>query len=174
MAVAQLTPQLNNESISLLKNLFNNSFNDLLKQVDHEYSDGVSLAPIDQTNVYISDVFQPLVLPSCFILVGETDIKYDSDPNFIKASTNVTVVVSFEGVGYDNLMTLAFRYMRALYAVYNLKDLVSNDGRVKIKTVPQRFGYSDPVKTKLDESGQFYRKDCVLELEVKHYEKNLI
>ncbi|MBL0233239.1 MAG: hypothetical protein IPQ08_06200 [Chitinophagaceae bacterium] len=170
----QKTPLLHFGALELLRDQFNNNFNSYLQDVDHEYTDGLSLEPIDQTSVYISDKFQTLTPPACYILTEPMDINYSTDPNYLTAESLYNIVITLEDMGADVLELKAFRYARALFAVYNLIDLVTADQRLRIRTLPARIGYGDTIKSKLSQEGQIYRKDCVLELKVKHFEKNII
>lgn len=172
--MTQVTPLLNEASYDLIKEYFDANFNLALQQTDNQYSDGISLEPIQSDAIFISDKVQTLKSPCAFFLFGELAFDYSEDPNFLEGNNNMLIVVSVEDVGAERLTRKAWRFGRVLYATFNQIDLQDTAGRMKIRTIPRRLGYSDDkIVGKLNQSDQKFRKDVVLEIEIMHYENNL-
>lgn len=167
-------PLLNEKSADLLLGQLKSSFNVRLTEVDHQYSDGITLEPLDDQDIFISDKFENLGMPAAYVLFGSMAFNYTNNPNYLEASNECVIVLTAEDVGADILTRKLWRYARVLYSCFNLVDLVSDDTRLHIKCVPKRLGYSDAKVTgNLQERERKFRQDCILELELLHFEKNL-
>jgi len=166
-------PLLNEESANLLIDQLKSTFNAQLQIVDNMYSDGISLEPLKSESIYISEKFEPVRLPAAFVLFGNFTPEYSKEPNYLEGKNEVVIVISAEDMGADALTKKMWRYARVAFSSFNLVDLQTSDGRLKIRCVPKRIGYSDKVTTKMSQEKKKYRQDCVIELDVLHYEKNL-
>jgi hypothetical protein len=169
-------PLLTESVVNLMIDQINSQFNTLLADVDNQYTDGISLEPLDKASIYISTQFQTLNPPAVFILFKEHAFQYTKDPNYLDSKDKCIVAVSAQDVGADNLTKKSWRYGRVIFDCFNLVDLQTTETppRLKITTVPQRLGYTQPIRDTLNASAQEYRMDCVLELEIKHFERNLV
>lgn len=166
-------PLLIEQSVELVSAQIKSVFNTSLQEVDNQYDDGISLEPISENAVYISNKIQSLDLPSVFILAGPMAFDYTGDPNYLNGKTDLVVVVASEEIGAEKMQRKAWRYMRALFECLGHVSLNSADGRLQIQCVPRRTGTTEPLVEKLQEFGQKFRSDAVLELSLLHYEKNL-
>lgn len=169
----QKTPFLTEKTVDLVIAQIKANFNLALAELDNQYTDGINLEPVDDNAYEISDQIQPLTMPSVFVLAGPMQFNYNDKPNYLDSEDEMTVVVSCEDIGADVLARKAFRYARVLYGCLNLVDLKDADGRILIKTVPRRLGYTQPIKDKLTKEQGKFRMDCVLELRILHFENNL-
>ena len=170
----QVSPLLNEESANLIIQQIKDAFNVKLLEVDNQYSDGISLEPLDDQNIYISDKFENLGMPAVFVLFGTMAFNYTDKQNYLDATNECVIVVSGQDVGADVLTKKMWRYARVIYSALNLVELKSADGRLEIKLIPRRVGYSDTKITgKLPQEEQKFRQDCILELDVMHFENNL-
>ena len=173
MALPKL-PFLNEDAADLMIAHFKSNFNAYLKDIDFKYSDGLSLEPVEEQSIYISDKYEALQPPAVYFLFGEMAFNYTNDENYLSASNSCVVVLSFEEKDANDMTRKAWRYARALFGIFNLVVLNSADGRLEMKCVPRRLGYSDDkVADKMSQRERKFRKDCVLELELMHFEKNL-
>ena len=166
-------PLLNETAANLIIEKIKSEFNAHLAEVDNQYKDGINMEPVKSESIYISDKFETLQPPGIFVLFGNMAFNYTKDQNYLDASNECVIVVSGEDVGADRLTKKMWRYARVIYSMFNLVDLNSTDGRLKITSIPKRLGYSDKVIQKMSDSKKKYRQDCVLELELRHFEKNL-
>lgn len=167
-------PLLNETAANLLIDYFKSNFNQYLSDADNEYDDGISLAPVDDTAIHISDKIETLTIPAVYFLFGVMAFNYTQDPNYLDATNSCVVVLTCEDEGADKLTRKAWRYGRVLYGTFNLIDFSDSDGRLKMRSVPKRLGYSDDrVAGKLNGREGRFRKDVVLELDLMHYEKIL-
>lgn len=167
------SPLLNEAAANLIIDKIKAEFNPALISIDNQYSDGISLEPVKAEAIYISDKFETLQPPAIFVLFGNTAFNYTKDQNYLDASDECVIVVSGEDVGADRLTKKMWRYARVIYSLFNLTDLVTADQRLKITCIPRRLGYADKAIQKMGDRKKKYRQDCVLELELRHFEKNL-
>ena len=170
----QKNPLLTEKVVDMLLEQLKNNFNNYCSDIDNYYSDGISLEKIDENAYYITNQYEPLRMPSIFVLFEDHAFQYSRDPNYLESSDSCIVVVTSEDVGAATLTRKMWRYGRVLYSCLNLVDLVSGDGRLKLKVIPNRLGYTQPITEKLKERGRKFRMDAVLELTIQHYEKFLI
>ncbi|MFA9202259.1 MAG: hypothetical protein ACEQSC_01800, partial [Candidatus Nanopelagicaceae bacterium] len=144
-----------------------------LKEIDNQNPDGINLEPLDLNSIYISDKIQSLELPSVYVLSGASAFQYSDNQNYMESEDEIIVVMTAEEIGADELTRKMWRYGRVLYQTLNLVDLGDLAGRIKIKIIPTRLGYTIPITEKLQKGEQRFRMDAVLELKVLHYENNL-
>ena len=167
-------PLLSESAVNLIITQVQNQFNSALQDVDNQYTDGISLEPLSNENIYISNQFQTLVTPAVYILFSEHAFQYSENPNFLISNDKCMVVVSAEDIGADVLTKKMWRYARVIFECLNLQSLNSTDGRLEIKCVPDRLGYTQPIKDLLNPKTGKFRMDCVLELTLQHFEKELV
>lgn len=169
-----LLPLLNETVADMMIQYFKDNFNANLAEVDNQYSDGINLEPIKDESIYITDKIETLQLPSMFLLFGEMAFNYTGEQNYIDATNQCVCVISCEDVDSTVLVRKAWRYARVLQGIFNQVDLGDLNDRVEIHINSKRLGYSDErVSGKLDSGRSAFRKDCVLELEIMHFEKTL-
>lgn len=168
-------PLLAEATVNLIISQIQAQFNALIADVDNQYSDGIRLEPLSNESIYISYDFQTLKPPSVHVLLDEHAFQYTKDPNYMESADKVVVVVHGEDMGKDVLTRKMWRYARVIYGCLNLIDLQTSDGRLKIKCVAQRIGYTapGPVSQKLAKTTSKFTADCVLDLRVLHYENFL-
>jgi hypothetical protein len=166
-------PLLTEASADLIINQVKLQFNLLLQELDNTYVDGTNLEPLDDEAIHISDKIQTLTLPALYVLYGSHAFDYTENPNWLNSEDEVIVVLTAEDVGADVLTRKMWRYGRVLFGCLNLIDLNDSTGRLKIRTVPTRLGYTTPITDKLQKEEQRFRGDVVLELKVMHFENNL-
>lgn len=172
--MAQVSPLLNEKSADLIIEHIKSAFNLKLTELDNQYSDGISLEPLDDQHIYISDKFESLGMPACYVLFGTMAFNYTDNPNYLDATNECVVVLTGMDVGADVLMRKMWRYGRVLYSTLNLVELKDADDRLLTKLVARRLGYSDQkVSGQMPQMEQKFRQDLVLELDILHYEKNL-
>ncbi len=170
----QVYPLLNESSADMIIGQIKEQFNVRLAEVDHQYNDGISLEPLADEDIFISDKFENLGMPAAYVLFGNMAFNYTNNQNYLEASNELVIVLTAEDVGADILTRKLWRYARVIYSCFNLVDLVSTDSRLHIKCIPKRLGYSDvKVTGKMQERERKFRQDCVLELELMHFEKNI-
>lgn len=167
------SPLLTEKSVDLIIDQIKNNFNLQLKELDNQYSDGINLEPLDDNAIHISDKIQALTLPSVYVLYGASAFQYSENPNYMQSEDEALVVLRAVEIGADSLTRKMYRYGRVLYGILNLVDLVDDGDRLKIKLIPTRLGYTQPVTEKLQKEEQRFSMDVVVELKVLHYEKNL-
>lgn len=171
-----LLPLLSEVVVDLIIDKLKAEINPTLQTADFKYGDGISLAPIQKSSYYISNLIEPLVLPACFVMMGDHAFQYSDNPNYLESEDTVLVAITMEGIGDQNVTRMAFRYARALYGVLNLAHLEDSNGpdnRIGITLIPQRIDYTQAVGQKMDDRETRFRKDVLLTLKVMHYEKNL-
>jgi hypothetical protein len=168
-----LTPMLTEEVVNLLSTQLKNNFNTYLTEVDNQYDDGISLEGLDDEAIFISNKYEPLTMPCAFILFDEHALQYSGNPNYMESDDKCVIVISSEDIGADVLTRKMYRYAKVLYACFNLVALGDSSGRLQIKCIPMRIGYTDPISSKLGERERRFRMDCVMELSIQHFEKNL-
>ena len=173
MAVTQVTPLLNETMANLLTDQVKNYFNAQLQLVDNQYTDGISLEPIKTESYFISDKFETLQCPACYVLFGNMAFNYTENQNYLDTNTECVIVITGEDMGAGRLQRKMWRYGRVLYGIMNLVDLKSSDGRLELKVVPRRMSYGERVIQKMGGDKKVYRQDCILELELMHFEKNI-
>lgn len=166
-------PLLTENTVDLIINQIKSTFNATISDVDNFYSDGISLEKIDNEAFYITDKMHALTLPAVFVLFGAHAFQYTRDPNYLESEDECVVVCSFEDVGADVLQRKAWRYGRVLMNCLNLVDLKTPDDRLNLHVVPLRLGYTEQITNKLGKEQSKFRMECVLELRIKHFEKNL-
>lgn len=166
-------PLLSETTTNLIIDQLKANFNLNLAEVDNQYSDGLSLERVEDNSIFISDQIQTLSPPSIFVLASSLAYQYTDNPNYLQSEDDYVVVVTAEEVGAEELTKKIYRYARVLFGTLNLIDLQDASSRIKIKLVPQRLNYTQPVTDKLTKQGGKFRMDCVLELKVYHYENNL-
>lgn len=166
-------PLLIEGALNLIKDKISSGFNATLQEIDNQYDDGISLEPISENAIYISDQIQSVQLPAVFILTGTSTFKYDTDPNYLNLEDEFVIVVSCEDIGAETIQKKLFRYQRILIELLNLEKLETSDGRLKLQCIPTQFGKTQPIVTKLKDGSQSFRGDAVMEMKVLHYEKNL-
>lgn len=169
----QKTPLLTEAVSDLIIDKIKVDFNNYLKELDNQYSDGIGLEPVDLNSIHISDKIQTLDLPSIYVLSGASAFQYSDNQNYMESEDEIIVVLTAEEVGADSLTRKMWRYGRVLYQTLNLVDLGDAAGRIKVKLIPTRLGYTIPITEKLQKEEQRFRMDAVLELKVLHYENNL-
>lgn len=172
--MSQLKPLLSEAVVDLLSKQLKDNFNLLLEEVDNQYDDGINLEPLSDESIYLSDKIEGLSLPSCHILFGHHAFNYTNDPNYLESKDEVVIVLSAEDSGEAVLTRKLWRYGRVLHACFNLQSLGDDAGRIKIQTIPRQLGYTPTIAAKLQKEEFRFRKDAVLELEIMHFEKNLI
>lgn len=173
MAQLQTKPFLTESVLQLIKTQLQSNFNLELEQIDNQYSDGITLEPVDDNAIHFTDLIQTLSPPAIYIMPGQARFNYDEKRNYMQSEDEVIVVVSAEDIGADVLILKSMRYARVLFACLNLVDLFDSNNRIEIHIVPDRLGYTQPIAQKLNGAEQTYRMDCVLNLKVLHFEKNL-
>lgn len=168
-------PLLTETAVDLITQKLQAEFNPLLQEIDNQYSDGINLEPVENNSYFISDKIQTLSLPSIYVLFQDHAFQYSDDPNYLESEDRAIVVVTAEEIDAQNLARKMYRYARVLFGVLNLADLQDPNGRLQCKVVPQRLGYTEPgpITKSLQKEQAKYRMECVLELKLKHYEKNL-
>jgi len=166
------TPLLTESITALIQAKVQSDLNAALQDVDLQYSDGISLEPVD--TIRIAQQVESLSLPCLYILDGPAEPQYDTDPNYQICESQFVLVISSEEVGAENMKRKAWRYQRALLRLFNLAEMVTSDSRLKVYCVPTRFGSTTPsvVASRLPSQEQKYRSDAVLELKIKSFEKN--
>lgn len=171
--MALVYPLLTETVFDLIANHIKANFNNELKKADNKYSDGISLEPVSDSNIYINESFESLNLPAIYILFEEHAFQYSNNPNYLNASDRVMIVLSTSHVDGEKIQRKIWRYARVLYGILNLVDLQDDQDRIKLTLIPQRLGYTKTVSGKLSKQEQRFRKDCVIDLDVKHFEKFL-
>jgi hypothetical protein len=174
MPAVPFFPLLTEQVVDLMITQIQQNFNAQLTSTDNQYSDGLGVEPLDDKSIFISDQFQGVRMPSVHILFNEMAFQYSQEPNYLESRDRCLVVLSAEAMGADLCTRKVWRYGRVLFSVLNLASLSTSDGRLQINLIPQRLGYTQPIKDKLNEKARKFRMDCVLELQIKHYEKNII
>jgi len=169
----QKNPLLTEATVNLIIDQIKSNFNSLVADVDNQNSDGISLEPLDNDSIYLSDKYETLRPPAVFVLFQEHAFQYSKDPNYLDSVDKCIVVVSCEDIGASNLTRKSWRYGRVIYGCLNFIDLVDTTTRLKIKTIPKRLGYTQPIASKLKDYGKKYRIDTVLDLDILHYENFL-
>lgn len=175
MAV-QKSPLLTEKVVDVIKKHIQDNFNEALLEDENKYADGIALEQVAPNSIYITEDVQALRLPAIYILFDEHDFDYSTRPNYMESRDKCVIVLTAEGIDASGLTRKLYRYAKVLFEILNLADLVDVQGaenRMKLKLIPQRLGYTRTVTNKLTQQEQRFRKDCVLELEIKHYEKNL-
>jgi hypothetical protein len=170
--MTQLKPLLTEAAVDLLIDQLKSNFNTLLTEIDNQYDDGINLEPLGDESIHLSDRIEGLRLPSCHILFGHHAFNYTKDPNYLESADGVVVVLSAEDSGDEILTRKMWRYGRVLHACFNLMSL--GDSRIQIQTIPKQLGYTATIASKMSKEKSRFRKDAVLELELMHFEKNLI
>lgn len=121
---------------------------------------------------FIFDGAHTYQCPAIFVVVDSAEIPDEIiGPNHVNADVRVYVTIAAEGQDEAGLTIKTDRYQAALFKVLQWQTLVDVPNNVKIKVLVKRFQFS-PLYTKKrtqDNMGNF-RKEVVLELEVKHYE----
>lgn len=167
-------PLLNESSADMILGQLKSNFNVRLTELDHQYNDGISLEPLADEDIFISDKFENLGMPAAYVLFGNMAFNYTNNPNYLEATNECVVVLTAEDVGADILTRKLWRYARVIYSCFNLVDLNSSDSRLHVRCIPKRLGYSDvKVSGKLQERERKFRQDCILEMELVHLEKNI-
>ena len=167
-----LNPALLSEgTVDLIIKHLKDNFNAYAAHPDFQYTDGISLEPVN--SFYINRKFESLDLPAIYVLIGAHIFQYQDNQNYLNAEDDVLIVLSAEDTDTENLTRKMFRYGRILHALFNIQDLSTADGRLKLVTVPSRLGYAEDVISAMPKQAKRFRMDAVLELKVQHYENNL-
>lgn len=112
-----------------------------------------------------------LQCPAVFTVVDDASFEDQDGQNFVSMAVRMNVAVVVEDREADKLTRKAERYQAAVFRVLNKRHLQSPNGAVKLYARIARATFS-PVYTKKNNSGEggLFRKEVVLELEVKHFE----
>lgn len=166
-------PLLTETVVNLIRDYLQANFNAALTDIDNQYSDGISLEKVNPSSIYISDAFQSLQLPAIYILFEEHAFQYTNDPNYLESDDKCVIVLSADQIGQESLTRKMWRYARVLNGLLNLLDLHDAQNRLNIRLMVQRVGYTATVSDKVSREQSRFRKDCVIELQIKHYENFL-
>lgn len=111
--------------------------------------------------------------PAIFVVVDGAEIPDEViKPNHVNAKVRVYVTIAVEGQNEGSLTIKCDRYQAALFKILQWQTLVDVVKNVKIYVRVVRFQFSE-LYTKKRPGGESmgnFRKEVVLELEVKHFE----
>lgn len=167
MSAVQITEKTRNLILTQIKA---NIAAELAAMIADRSDPSVNLDP--PLSYFIFDGAHTYQCPAIFVVVDGAEIPDDIiGPNHVNAKVRVYVTVAVEGQDEGGLTIKCDRYQAALFKILQWQTLVDIPNNVKIKILVKRFQFS-PLYTKRrtqDNMGNF-RKEVVLELEVKHFE----
>jgi len=167
-------PLLSGPARDLILNHLKATLNPALKDDDIIRQDGLSLGQVDQSNFFISEVFQTLKCPACYVLIGDMSFDYGTQPNYIEGHHDLRTIMTAEDMGGDRLQKKVESYARVLFNTLDQQDLLTPDGRLKVKLISSAIEYGDVIMRKDTDDRKIYRRDCIYKWKVFHVENRLI
>lgn len=122
---------------------------------------------------FISEHNDPYKCPAVFVIADDLDFQQEQmGANFVDAKARINVSIVVEDRVAELLTRGAYRYATALKTVLEQANLTSQNNKVKMSLVVNRMRFS-PLYTKAQKQGEtsgVFRKEAVLECEVRHFE----
>jgi hypothetical protein len=111
--------------------------------------------------------------PAIWVVCDNIDFGLEKGQNHINASVFINVGIVIEDRLLKDLTRRCYRYQAALHKILAQRCLNSTDEEVRITILVRNATFS-PVFTDAQEKGNargVFRKECVLELEVRQFEE---
>ena len=167
-------PLLAGPGRDLILNYLKANMNSALGDDDIVRNDGITLGSVDQKCFYISEIFQTLKCPACYVLVDDMKFDYTTEQNYIQGSYGLRIIMTAEDVGGDVLQKKVESYSRVLFNLLDQKELLTTDGRLKVQLVSSAIEFGDIIMRNETPDRKKYRRDCVYTWKVFHVENRLI
>lgn len=133
-------------------------------------ADGITLDQFKSEAFYISDSFDPLYMPACFVLIGRFKFDYTDDPNWVKGYHELKIVILTEEMGADRLQRKVEGYERAIFATLDQKSVSDPENRLQLKLVSDNVDFSDTFEKRMTDSRKKFRKSVIYEFKAYHFE----
>jgi hypothetical protein len=131
----------------------------------------------DPRQYYIYEKPKALNLPCVFVIASAIDFRIsEMKANQVNARDRFQISILVEDQDAEMLTVKCDRYLSALHSTLDLAEITATDGFLSLRVVVYRATFSpvfmrDEVNSSAGDGGAF-RKECVLECEVEHIEKN--
>jgi hypothetical protein len=126
---------------------------------------------------YIYEKSKALDCPVLFVICDSIDFRIqEKKSNFLNAKDRFRISVLVEDQDTARLTVKADRYLSALHQTLDKVDINSTDGTLSLRSVVYRASFS-PIFSRKEVNdatgdGGHFRRECVLECEIEHYEAN--
>jgi hypothetical protein len=114
------------------------------------------------------------IVPAVFVMCDNIDFRItDKKPNALNAKDKFRISILVEDQDQDRLTIKCDRYLSGLHSCLDKTVIPDPDGTLNLIVVVYRATFS-PVFMRQDTKGPGgqFRKECVLECDVEHIEKN--
>lgn len=133
----------------------------------------VTMEPPQNVSYFKYEKIQGYKTPAVVVVATNVDFRLARGPNSVSAMITIYVSMVLEDRKAENLTLKAYRYSDAAYSLLNRLQLTDNtELRKSIVTVP-RIEFSRTVQEVSQDTGNPFRKEVMLTLNVEHYENEV-
>lgn len=167
-------PLLTGPARDLVLDYLKANLNTMLQDSDIKRADGLSLGQVQSKSFYISEAYEALDLPACYVLFDRFTFKYDTEPNYIEGEHDMTVIIPAESLEAKDLQQKVESYARVLFNLLDQQSLVDSANRFQLKLVSKSIEYGDLIWRKEPSDRKKFRRDCIYKWKAIHFENRLI
>lgn len=167
-------PLLSGPARDLVLNYLQANFNTALQDDDIVRNDGISLGQVDTKSFFISEAYQTLKCPACYVLIGDFKFDYSTEQNYVQGTHDLKIIIPAEAVEGSQLQKKVESYGRVLFNVLDQQSLITTDNRLQVKLVSTGIEYGDILMKSEGADRKKYRRDCIYRWKAIHVENRLI